>query len=305
MKNSIYYKQAEFLLRVLPYVNTERVFALKGGTAINFFVRNLPRLSIDIDLAYIPFNKRDVALADITGALTRIAGRIARVFPRCTIVHKRLHNVDVLKGLVINVDATTVKIEPNLVIRGTVFAPEIMELSPKAQDLFQISLTVNALSFSELYAGKICAALDRQHPRDLFDVGILLREEGLTEKIRKAFIIYLISHPRPLIEILNPNPLDIKRIFENELQGMTVESTSHEELLNIRTKLISLVKASLTGNEKAFLISFKEGKPRWDLLGLMRIEELPAVQWKLLNILRMDTSKRNRAVRSLRDYLEI
>jgi len=57
----IYRSQVELLLRVLPYVAKEKVFALKGGTAINLFVRDLPRLSVDIDLTYLPFEDRATA----------------------------------------------------------------------------------------------------------------------------------------------------------------------------------------------------------------------------------------------------
>jgi hypothetical protein len=52
MIDTVYFRQAELLLRVLPLVDREAVFALKGGTAINFFVRDLPRVPVDIDLVY-------------------------------------------------------------------------------------------------------------------------------------------------------------------------------------------------------------------------------------------------------------
>lgn len=57
-KNSPYYKQVALLVRALPYVSEEKVFALKGGTAINLFVQAFPRLSVDIDLAYLPMEPR-------------------------------------------------------------------------------------------------------------------------------------------------------------------------------------------------------------------------------------------------------
>jgi len=73
MIDSVYSKQAELLLRILPIIDRESAFALKGGTAINFFVRDLPRISIDIDLAYLPVGERDVALEAISSALVRIS----------------------------------------------------------------------------------------------------------------------------------------------------------------------------------------------------------------------------------------
>jgi len=107
--------------------------------------------------------------------------------------------------MIVNQEGITVKIEPNLVLRGSVYPPEIKTLSKKAQDLFELSIQSRILSMDELYAGKICAALDRQHPRDLFDVHFLVKNEGLTTRIRRAFIVYLISHPRPLLRSSVPS----------------------------------------------------------------------------------------------------
>ena len=67
-----YRRQVELLVRTLPHVAQERCFALKGGTAINLFVRNLPRLSVDIDLTYLPVADRARSLADIEAALRLI-----------------------------------------------------------------------------------------------------------------------------------------------------------------------------------------------------------------------------------------
>ncbi len=81
MKDTVFFRQAELLLRILPLIHKEEVFDLKGGTAINFFVRDLPRLSVDIDLTYLPVNERDFALNDIRNALIRISEEIQRRIP--------------------------------------------------------------------------------------------------------------------------------------------------------------------------------------------------------------------------------
>ena len=70
MINTIYYNQAELLLRILPLIYRQREFALKGGTAINFFFRNLPRLSVDIDLVYLPIEDRATTLQNISNLLS-------------------------------------------------------------------------------------------------------------------------------------------------------------------------------------------------------------------------------------------
>ena len=61
MISSSYKAQVDLLLRILPFVAKEENFALKGGTAINLFVRDMPRLSVDLDLNYLPFDNREAA----------------------------------------------------------------------------------------------------------------------------------------------------------------------------------------------------------------------------------------------------
>jgi len=78
------------LLQILPFFKQENVFALKGGSASIFFYRNLPRLSVDIDLKYLPINKREIALTDISKRIENVSGRIIKQFPKCEIVKKRL-----------------------------------------------------------------------------------------------------------------------------------------------------------------------------------------------------------------------
>lgn len=107
---------------------------------------------------------------------------------------KQLKNSNLVSGLIIRSDNASVKIEPNLVFRGAVYPPEKMILAQSVQDEFEKAVQVQSLSVAEVYAGKICAALDRQHPRGLFNIKLLFENEGLSDKIRKAFIVYLISH---------------------------------------------------------------------------------------------------------------
>ena len=67
-----YVNQVRLLLGVLPEIAAEEVFALKGGTAINLFYRDMPRLSVDVDLTYLPTVDRDTALKDMDRRLDRI-----------------------------------------------------------------------------------------------------------------------------------------------------------------------------------------------------------------------------------------
>ncbi|MHB1688646.1 MAG: nucleotidyl transferase AbiEii/AbiGii toxin family protein [Ignavibacteriaceae bacterium] len=99
IKDNPYYRQAELLLRILPIVNREEVFALKGGTAINFFYRDLPRLSVDIDLTYLPLKDRNKLLQEINDRLLDIEGEIIRTLPRSKITHKQSSESKLVYGL--------------------------------------------------------------------------------------------------------------------------------------------------------------------------------------------------------------
>jgi predicted nucleotidyltransferase component of viral defense system len=244
----------------------------------------MPRLSVDIDLAYLPIEDRDTSLAGISSALDRIAASIEKTSRDLRVQRTLAKGTQRISKLIVASREVQVKVEPNEVIRGFVFDSIEKDLCSKAEELFEKSVSIMTLSFADLYGGKLCAALDRQHPRDLFDMKILLENEGLTDEIRKAFLVYLSSHDRPINEMIEPTRKDIKQDFERAFTGMVATEVTLKELLAVREQYISVVAKSLTQDERRFLISLKEGEPEWTLLGIKGIENLPAVQWKLQNI---------------------
>lgn len=298
---SPFIEQSALVLRILPHVAAEDCFALKGGTAINFFARNMPRLSVDIDLAYLPIESRSETLTKIGQSLGRIKAAVSRAIPGALVKEARYEGH--VSKLSVRSTHGDVKVEPNLVIRGAVQPPVERDLCPAARERFQAAVRVNALADADLYGGKLCAALDRQHPRDLFDVKALLENEGITEDIRKAFLVYLISHPRPMNEVIAPSLRDIKAEFDADFQGMTVEPVEYDCLIAAREALIKQLHGALTLSEKKFLVSVKEGRPEWTLLGLDGIERMPAVQWKLRNIGKMDPARHREQLENLRKKL--
>jgi len=177
------------------------------------------------------------------------------------------------------------------------------DMSKEAEDLFEMFISIKTLSFADLFGGKICAALDRQHPRDLFDIKLLFENEGLNDDIRKAFLVYLISHNRPIHELLDPGLVDFRDTFENEFSGITRIHVKHEELIETRQKLISKINKDLTVDERRFLISIKKREPDWDLLGLKGIENFPSVRWKLINLSKMPVKKHLQALKKLEKIL--
>lgn len=305
MRDSVFFKQAQLILRLLPLIQTEEIFALKGGTAINFFIRDLPRLSVDIDLAFLPLFIRTEALESIHLALERISKKVKEKILKSRTDSKRLQGTEQNVGIVVSIEGITVKIEPNIVIRGSIYPPETRRLVKRAEHLFEMSVAIRTLSKAELYAGKICAALDRQHPRDLFDIHLFLKHDEIDEATRKAFIVYLISHPRPIVELLSPTRLDIRKTFENEFKGMAAIDITYGDIETAREKLIALISDTLIEPDREFLVSFKEKTPKWDLLGLEGVENLPAVKWKLLNIDKMRSDKHRAALEKLKRHLGI
>lgn len=159
------------------------------------------------------------------------------------------------------------------------------------------------VSFNDLYAGKLCAALNRQHPRDLFDVLTLLRNEGISEKLLPVFLVYLVCGNRPIVELLAPIEQSIDQAFFQEFQGMTTESVPMEELHRARSLMVKQINEKLTDKHKQFLLTFKQGNPDWDLLNMPGIEQLPAIQWKLHNINKMPKQKHKVALDKLEKVL--
>ena len=171
-------------------------------------------------------------------------------------------------------------------------------------------MRVKTLSFADIYGGKICAALDRYHPRDLFDIKCLFDAQGLTDRVRQAFIVYLASSPRPMHELLNPERkldlIEFERLFSAEFVGMTDNaSITHIELIDIRDRLLKKLLDDLTHEERKFLLSIKSGIPDWSLLPILGIENLPAIRWKVTNINRIPEEKKKPSFDNLKTILKI
>ncbi|MFF1015039.1 nucleotidyl transferase AbiEii/AbiGii toxin family protein [Proteus mirabilis] len=302
-RNSIYYKQVQLLIQVLPFVAKQQCFALKGGTAINLFVRDFPRLSVDIDLVYLPMKSRDDALQEICDALDAISSDLKIAFKDIELTEAYRSKRDALR-LIVARNGVQIKVELSPVLRGTVYEPKLMEVCAAVEDEFGY-VEMPVVDLADLYAGKICAALDRQHPRDLFDVKWLLENEGLTDEIRKALLVYLSSHNRPMVELLSPQFKDITATYEGEFTNMAETDVPLVELEAVRMHLVDLIHQGLTDSEKSFLLSFKNREPDWSLIGLDGVSELPAIKWKQINLANMPNDKHTQALAKLKDVLGV
>lgn len=296
-------RQVRLLIRTLPALAAEDCFAMKGGTAINLFVRDMPRLSVDIDLTYLPVESREVSLAGIEGALVRVRERILRGLAGTRVQASATREGAITKLVVRQADAQ-VKIEVTPVSRGCVFDPEVRSVTAVVEEAFGFG-EMRVASFEDLYAGKIVAALDRQHPRDLFDVRDLLAHEGVDMRLRQAFVVYLISHNRPMVEVLAPQRKDIADIFEQGFLGMTAAPVTLDSLLDAREALIGEVVGKMPEEHREFLVSFELGEPEWDLLAIDVAPDLPAVRWRRQNLDELSAEARARLVRSLAGVLGV
>lgn len=296
-----YLATARLLVEIAPVIFEGGAFGLKGGSAINLFFREMPRLSVDLDLVFLDHRlPRAEALTVIDEALQVARGRLV----------KRGLKVQPVSGaergetkLLVQLDNLSVKIEVNTVIRGAVYPIQTRALSNAASEALRADLEVPLLSPEDVYGGKLVAAMDRQHPRDLFDVMELFAHGGITPGIRRCFVVYLASHNRTFHEVLFPTPKDISLAYEGSFVGMTAEPVALEALLETRDRLFRELPAGLDASEREFLRGLVRGDPDWSLVPVRHLEELPAIRWRLQNLQQLARDNPSR-LRTLRDALD-
>src|SRR5580692_4281654 len=280
--NQVYFDTARLMTQVAPVVFADNIFALKGGTAINLFIRDMPRLSVDLDLVFVDYTlPRARALEQITAALRKSAERLkSQGFQ----THKAPAMDASETKLLVRRANIEVKIEVNFVMRGTLHPVRAASLTAKAREALLADMELPVASLEDVYGGKLVAALDRQHPRDLFDVMQLFAHEGITPGIRRAFVVYLASSNRPVHEVLFPVMRDVRHDYEHNFQGMTAEPVPLDALLAARERMVHALQQGLDDNERRFLLSLVAGAPDWALLNIAHLEHLPGIRWKLHNL---------------------
>ena len=284
--NVDYVRTVQLLIDVAPAVFVNPAFAMRGGTALNLFLQDMPRLSVDIDVVFTPHAlSRHEALKAIGDELAAVQQRVERMGYRALMPSTGEGNE---AKLFIQADDTEVKVEVNFVFRGTVLPVQRRALTVAAQQKFAANIEVPILASSELYASKLVAALDRQHPRDLFDVKLMLDTgRHWDEEMLDCLVVYLAGHNRPMHEVLFPNVKPIETVFENEFVGMTLEPVELQALQSVRSRMLVELPRALLPRHRAFLLSMVRAEPDWTLLKHQHLQQLPALQWKLLNLSRL------------------
>lgn len=295
--NSLYKEQVSLLIRTLPVIWHEENFAVHGGTAINLFINNLPRYSVDVDITYIPSGPRHESLADINSRLNEIARQVQRAV-------KGIIIRPVPNKLLCTLGRSTVKIEVNGIKRGIIGPVIELPLCNKAQEEFGMFCKARIVPLAQLYGDKMSAALSRQHPRDLFDFKYMIPDN--IAGLKRGFVFALMGSDKPFIESLSPNLINQQDVLENQFRGMTEIPFTTEDYEITRRQAIAFVNEMLTEEDRLFLISFEEGNPQWENTSYSDLKEMPSVRWKLLNINKLKTLnpiKHRREVSRLKTFL--
>jgi len=246
-----YADTVRLLLSVAPDVFRSESLAMKGGTALNLFVRDMPRLSVDIDVVFTPWSMpREEALGTIGAEIDNICERMVERGLGARTTKAQEFGASTL---LIEDANSQVKVEVNHVFRGTVLPVQTRSLVPRAAEAFSAELELPVLAVDELYGSKLVAACDRQHPRDLFDVLELYESGGITPGMVECFVTYLAGHNRPVHEVLFARPKDIRREYETAFVNMTTKPVNLAALESTREKLFEELPTLLTDQHREFL----------------------------------------------------
>ena len=283
------------LVDILSYLNqnkiTQDTMALKGGTALNLIVFDLPRLSLDIDLDFHKNLSREEMLpirGSITGDLvTYMTTQGYALKPG----GRSSHSLD---PLIFSYRSTggmndNIKIEINYSLRSHLLPPIRKSITPKFYERVDGILCLDTI---EIFAAKINALISRAAPRDLYDVYNLIRSGVISESelpiLRKATIFYTaISQPKiPSYYELNP----IDRISQRDIRTELLPVIQKAERIDLdvmktsaKSFLVNLFH--LTENERLFLDSFarKSYHPEYlfdDTVIVDRVRNHPVALWK-------------------------
>ncbi len=270
------------LMDVLPKVATESAFAVRGGTAINMFYQKMPRLSVNIDLTWLPVADRSSSLRNIDRALKRI---VALIRENNSGIHAQYlkRKRTTFPRIIVNKGKTFVTIATSTVVRGTVLPSSSMMTFDSVTKYFR-SMQMNVVSFEDAYSGKICAALERKYPHDLFDVMMLYNNGGLTDDLFRVLMVYAACSSQPMHKVLSPSNHIQKGLYDPHFGGLAEKRTSLESLIETGKRLHSDIASRLSGKIATFLLTLHDAEPDFGLIGFPKAAELPAIRWKIFNL---------------------
>jgi hypothetical protein len=244
---------------------------------ITFVIASCDNFSVDIDVTYTPVKSREESFTEIHKNLSLLKEKIKAIVPNIVIAEKPNKIYCTQKGLMVKIEVSGTK-------RGLIEPSEMRSLCVKAQNEFETSNKARIVSLSQLYGGKITAALDRQHPRDLFDVKLMFNVVTDFAQVKKGFLYCLLGGDRPIVESLSPNRIDQQETLIKQFSGMTDIPFSYSDYEETREHLIDFIHSNLTREDKEFLIAFEAGDNLSQFTDYQEYLQFPSVQWKLHNI---------------------
>jgi len=296
--NQDYVDTVRFLLAIAPAVFQSSRFALKGGTALNLFLQDMPRLSVDIDVVFTDHTlDREAALRAIAADLKAVKSAISAMGYRADLPTAK--SGDDVK-LFVTGNGSRIKVEVNVVFRGTVLPVTRRPLIAMAQELFTIDIILPVLDTAELYGSKLVAAMDRQHPRDIFDVFKMLERFGWQSSFVDCFVAYLAGHNRPVHEVLFPKKLPLEPAFTNEFAGMTRDEAALNLLEQTQERLITQLPRALSSSHRDFLLSVVRAEPTWDFDAFHTLAASPCAAVETTQSAQAQDARRNAIFRAAR-----
>ena len=283
------------LAEILTYLNTnpimKDVLPLKGGTAINFTIFKLPRLSVDIDLDFHSTQTREEMLQSRTQITIDIETHMKTQEYTREISRKPSHSLEPLVFSYRNLGGSkdNIKIEINYSLRSHIFPLCIRSIN---SELFDTSIRVLCLDPIEIFASKINALINRAAARDLYDIHNMISFDILSESdyelLRKATIFYTAISQESI-----PNKYDFSKIeqissrkIKTELQPVIYKNESIS-LESMKAKVVAFLSQLLTlsAEEDTFLTEFSNNNFLPELLFedeelLARIRNHPMALWK-------------------------
>lgn len=284
------------LSEILNYLNTnpltKEYLVLKGGTAINLTVFNLPRLSVDIDLDFA----RNLFRDDMTSTRERIREDIKIYMSTqgyaISSRSKAYHSLDSFVFTYTNLGGMNdnIKIEINYSLRAHIFEPSLRKMSVSGVNA---SALIKTLPPMELYAAKINALIGRAAARDLYDIHNMIKfglfDESELPLLRKCVVFYTAISQDEI-----PSEYDFKRFnaitsrkIKTDLLPV-IQKGEFFELENAKTAVAEFLKELLIleDDERKFLDEFKAKRYRPELLFddvdiLDRIKKHPMALWKI------------------------
>lgn len=292
--NQAYTSTVQLLLAIAPTIFETPIFALKGGTALNLFVQDLPRLSVDLDVVFV---RHDMGRAEALQAIKdELAAAKIRIEGMGFMADVRQNKAGDEAKMFVTDNTSSVKVEVNFVFRGTVLPLVRSSLTAAAQNLFAANIELPMLAIPELYGSKLVAAMDRQHPRDLFDVQHVFDKFGMPSEFVDCFVVYLVGHNRPVHEVLFAQSQPLAQVFASEFAGMTATPVTLAQLEATRVRLFESLPKALTPAHRTFLLSLVQAEPDWSQMPFAHLQELPAIRWKLMNLAKLKKSNPKRFV---------